>query len=173
MLKTAGGAGLGLAVVARIVEQLGGQLRVDSKVGVGSRFSFLIPFSVASNDAERGVSPAVTRASSIQRGSSHGSVSSLEVDTIVDALSSALCSPSCPAPRLASPARKPGTFPIADSGTPVRPVKVDQYEMDAVRRPKSSEKPPSPAFDGKLRVLIVEVLTQGRSWFLASLMIAF
>ena len=38
--------GLGLAVVARIVEQLGGQLRVDSKPGVGSRFSFLIPFTL-------------------------------------------------------------------------------------------------------------------------------
>ena len=169
MLKTAGGAGLGLAVVARIVEQLGGQLRVDSKVGVGSRFSFLIPFTVASSDAERGVSPALTRASSIQRGSSHGSVSSLEVDTIVDALSSALGSPGCPAPRLASPARRPGTYPIADSGTPVRPVKVDQYEMDAVRLPKSGEKPPSPAFDGKLRVLIVEVLQVERVESMSSL----
>lgn len=38
--------GLGLAVVARIVEQLGGQLRVDSKVDIGSRFSFLIPVTV-------------------------------------------------------------------------------------------------------------------------------
>lgn len=40
------GLGLGLAVVARSVEQLGGQLRVDSKVDHGSRFSFLIPFTV-------------------------------------------------------------------------------------------------------------------------------
>ncbi|KAG6909273.1 hypothetical protein DXG01_001335 [Tephrocybe rancida] len=39
------GLGLGLAVVARIVEQLGGQLRVDSKVGGGSRFSFLMPLA--------------------------------------------------------------------------------------------------------------------------------
>ena len=38
--------GLGLAVVARIVEQLGGQLRVDSKVNEGSRFSFLIPLAL-------------------------------------------------------------------------------------------------------------------------------
>jgi signal transduction histidine kinase len=41
------GVGLGLAVVAHIVEQLGGQLRVDSKVGEGSRFSFLIPFATS------------------------------------------------------------------------------------------------------------------------------
>ncbi|EPQ54663.1 hypothetical protein GLOTRDRAFT_116494 [Gloeophyllum trabeum ATCC 11539] len=44
--KAPQGLGLGLAVVARIVEQLGGQLRVDSKVGEGSRFSFLIPFEL-------------------------------------------------------------------------------------------------------------------------------
>ena len=31
------------------MEQLGGQLRVDSKVNVGSRFSFLIPFSTGSD----------------------------------------------------------------------------------------------------------------------------
>jgi Histidine kinase-, DNA gyrase B-, and HSP90-like ATPase len=44
--STVPGLGLGLAVVARSVEQLGGQLRVDSKVDQGSRFSFLIPFTV-------------------------------------------------------------------------------------------------------------------------------
>jgi hypothetical protein len=44
--STAPGLGLGLAIVARSVEQLGGQLRVDSKVDQGSRFSFLIPFTV-------------------------------------------------------------------------------------------------------------------------------
>ncbi|EJD54682.1 hypothetical protein AURDEDRAFT_79671 [Auricularia subglabra TFB-10046 SS5] len=36
--------GLGLAVVARIVQQLGGQLRVESKVNEGSTFKFLLPF---------------------------------------------------------------------------------------------------------------------------------
>jgi hypothetical protein len=44
--STAAGLGLGLAVVARSVEQLGGQLRVDSKVDQGSKFSFLIPFTL-------------------------------------------------------------------------------------------------------------------------------
>ncbi|KAI0250553.1 hypothetical protein BJV78DRAFT_1283165 [Lactifluus subvellereus] len=33
-------------VVARSVEQLGGQLRVDSQVDQGSRFSYLIPFTL-------------------------------------------------------------------------------------------------------------------------------
>jgi len=44
--STPPGLGLGLAVVARSVEQLGGQLRVDSKVDHGSRFSFLILFTI-------------------------------------------------------------------------------------------------------------------------------
>jgi signal transduction histidine kinase len=36
------GLGLGLAVVARIVEQLGGQLRAESEVDVGSKFFFTL-----------------------------------------------------------------------------------------------------------------------------------
>ncbi|TKA54005.1 hypothetical protein B0A53_03287 [Rhodotorula sp. CCFEE 5036] len=36
--------GLGLAVVARIVRNLGGQLQVESKVGKGSKFTFIFPF---------------------------------------------------------------------------------------------------------------------------------
>ncbi len=37
-------------MVSRIVEQLGGQLRVDSTAGRGSRFSFLIPLSLVTED---------------------------------------------------------------------------------------------------------------------------
>lgn len=40
--------GLGLAVVARIVRNLQGQLRVESKEGEGSKFSFTIPFRLPS-----------------------------------------------------------------------------------------------------------------------------
>jgi signal transduction histidine kinase len=40
MRSESAGVGLGLAVVARIAEQVSGQLRAESEVGVGSRFSF-------------------------------------------------------------------------------------------------------------------------------------
>ncbi|PWZ01963.1 hypothetical protein BCV70DRAFT_53916 [Testicularia cyperi] len=42
-----GGLGLGLAIVARVVKNLGGQLRVDSMVGEGSTFTYYIPFCSA------------------------------------------------------------------------------------------------------------------------------
>lgn len=44
--------GLGLAVVARIVRNLGGQLRVESKEGQGSKFTFILPFVLPSVDPE-------------------------------------------------------------------------------------------------------------------------
>ncbi|KAG0149643.1 hypothetical protein CROQUDRAFT_669146 [Cronartium quercuum f. sp. fusiforme G11] len=40
------GLGLGLAVVGRVVHNLGGQLRVDSKVDKGSKFTIILPFTV-------------------------------------------------------------------------------------------------------------------------------
>jgi signal transduction histidine kinase len=41
--RDARGLGLGLAIVRSIVEAHGGEVRVDSTVGEGSRFSFTIP----------------------------------------------------------------------------------------------------------------------------------
>lgn len=51
------GLGIGLAVVARIVRNLKGQLRVDSTVGIGSRFTYLIPFQMAEPSAKNNNTP--------------------------------------------------------------------------------------------------------------------
>jgi signal transduction histidine kinase len=41
--KTKGGAGLGLAIVKRIVEMHGGRIWIESRIGHGATFSFLVP----------------------------------------------------------------------------------------------------------------------------------
>ena len=41
--KTKGGAGLGLAIVKQIVEMHGGQIWIESRLGHGATFSFLVP----------------------------------------------------------------------------------------------------------------------------------
>ncbi|CAE6489892.1 unnamed protein product [Rhizoctonia solani] len=92
------GLGLGLAVVARIVEQLGGQLRVDSKQGQGSRFSFLIPFALPDgSSSEQSFTPDSGNPQRSRRdsvGSTYASAASASarsatsrIEDIVDALS--------------------------------------------------------------------------------------
>ncbi|KNZ63517.1 hypothetical protein VP01_1133g4 [Puccinia sorghi] len=46
--------GLGLAVVGRVVHNMGGQLRVDSTVDQGSKFTITLPFVIAKNNNPRG-----------------------------------------------------------------------------------------------------------------------
>jgi signal transduction histidine kinase len=52
-LVRAKGYGLGLSIVRRIVERLGGEVGVDSRVGEGSLFSFVLP-TVAQEDGQDG-----------------------------------------------------------------------------------------------------------------------
>ncbi|ESK91233.1 phytochrome-like protein [Moniliophthora roreri MCA 2997] len=152
--STEPGVGLGLAVVARIVEQLGGQLRVESKVGEGSRFSFLIPLSLDVDGAERsGSSASGSSLSSSLRSARSFSCKSgeREIDSLVEALSSnymksnpasiaGSSSSSSPGAIEAPPQIPPstsqgtqGTFSVTDSGVPVRPVRISDMDPPLVR----------------------------------------
>ncbi|KAJ7163264.1 histidine kinase-like ATPase [Mycena filopes] len=61
-------AGLGLAVVVRIVKQLRGQLRVDSKVNKGSRFTVLVPLALWGMGQESAIVPPPASPSPILPG---------------------------------------------------------------------------------------------------------
>jgi len=41
--KVKGGAGLGLAIAKRIVEMHGGRIWIESRLGQGAKFSFMVP----------------------------------------------------------------------------------------------------------------------------------
>jgi PAS domain S-box-containing protein len=55
------GAGLGLSIVKRIVELMGGNITVESAPGAGTTFFIVIPFPLASPCAEQGRPPRLER----------------------------------------------------------------------------------------------------------------
>ncbi|MCL2663221.1 MAG: ATP-binding protein [Oscillospiraceae bacterium] len=54
-----GGSGLGLAITKNLVELMGGQLRIDSTVGVGSKFSFDLTFDTVNDGTESTLSEKI------------------------------------------------------------------------------------------------------------------
>lgn len=48
------GMGLGLAIARRLVNGMGGKLWVESEIGAGSKFSFLVPLKPSLNSASKG-----------------------------------------------------------------------------------------------------------------------
>jgi hypothetical protein len=166
---TAPGLGLGLAVVARSVKQLGGQLRVDSKVDQGSRFSFLIPFTVLDGCGQH----LVEQGGYMRTGelASHPSPPS----SILDADISTEHEREAPDDRSVSPLPEKDVIdnvpvsPDLQMASPPEavPVGVEVKTVDVKLRPRPSlrgsgtvhpdYRPPVRGSETKLRILSVEV----------------
>ncbi|WVW81624.1 hypothetical protein I302_103619 [Kwoniella bestiolae CBS 10118] len=143
--SSSNGLGLGLAVVARIVEQLDGQLRAESEVNVGSRFFFTLPMLVhhgkPASKSSKDSNGMVVKSRAGSSGS--GSVTSLrsglsEVDSFVNDFGNShmLQQPVAADDQRIKDAEyrmsRPGTFPVTDSSWPVKPSRVDAEAEQSV-----------------------------------------
>ena len=164
--KGTGALGLGLAVVARIVKNLGGQLRVDSTVGKGSRFSYFLPFQSAKR-APRSSGNTMQRNASGHSGSvaSSASAGKSEIDSLVEAISAPILDdsgqsiarrksgtldgplgPSLPVSRPSADRRgsREGQIQLEGSGVPLRSVRVDPHDLDTGLQTTKSEQSAAP-----------------------------
>lgn len=140
--------GLGLAVVARIVDQLGGQLRVDSKPNEGSRFSLLIPFVTSS---QSGSSSSARSRTNSHRGD--------QIDSLVQALQSSHLTGMTTGG--STPMRDMGSDKV-DGPTPLsRPKLLSSRDNSGSKKSgRSRVRSNNPHESGQappLRILIVEV----------------
>ncbi|PKO87947.1 MAG: hypothetical protein CVU16_14910 [Betaproteobacteria bacterium HGW-Betaproteobacteria-10] len=50
-MRRHGGIGVGLPIARKLIELMGGEMKLESQVGVGSRISFTLPFALPNTDA--------------------------------------------------------------------------------------------------------------------------
>ncbi|KAF8505369.1 phytochrome-like protein [Hysterangium stoloniferum] len=148
--NTSPGLGLGLALVARIIEQLGGQLRVESKPNEGSRFSFLIPFGLC--DSFLGRTDSIN-ASMTSRSPRFTPSSISQTDGKVDALAPSQMATTPFTPRVPLPKPQDG---VECANVPLRAAKVDSIDSNKVT--PNVDKPGPNKLDTapKMRVLVVD-----------------